>query len=631
MNFKSILAGSLAAVTIFSFAGGRLLSAAPVQAATADELQAQVTALLAQIAALSGSSSSSCMNFTMNLTMGSNNAEVKALQVYLNKKGYTVALSGAGSMGMESTYFGGLTRSALAKYQAAMGISPAAGYFGPISRAKVNADCTGTGTTGTGTTGTTGLNGGEANLNSFDLRREDSIGAEGDSKVVFATAKFDVDDGDARVERIKLVASSTNSSLEKNPWKYFSKVYVMDGSKVLTSMSVSSRDDWSEEGSATNIYSLTINNVGYVAREGDRVELSLAFDINDNINSSDLSQSFSLWIPDSGIRATDAAGVQQYTGMTSDKISFGFEAAQNGSLAIRSSDNDPSAAILVADDVNVSAAYDVFKFDIKNSQSADSLLTDVVIIATTTSNLDALVQKATLSVGGKTFTGDITNVSSTSGKITFPDVNVTLKGDSLTSLSLSTTLARNASGTVQYGVVGSSQTAEGASTGDNVAITGTASGATHTIALTGIVLAPVSTAQTITTPSSNASDTYGTFTIKFKVTAVEDDAYIASTTSALGTAGINYTIVGSPAFAGTTSSLVSVDNATLTSGFYKVASGATATFTLSVSLNPSAAGTYEVDLSSVKFNTTPSLVSASTFTVDTRDGAYKTSPIFITQ
>ncbi len=76
---------------------------------------------------------------TPDLTLGSTNVFVQALQIYLNKKGFTIAASGAGSSGQETTYFGSLTKAALAKFQAAHGISPASGYFGPVTRAYVSA------------------------------------------------------------------------------------------------------------------------------------------------------------------------------------------------------------------------------------------------------------------------------------------------------------------------------------------------------------------------------------------------------------------------------------------------------------------------------------------------------------
>lgn len=73
--------------------------------------------------------------FTRNLDVGMEGEDVKALQVFLNTHGYKLTNDGPGSPGNETTMFGGLTRAALARYQAAQSISPAVGYLGPITRA----------------------------------------------------------------------------------------------------------------------------------------------------------------------------------------------------------------------------------------------------------------------------------------------------------------------------------------------------------------------------------------------------------------------------------------------------------------------------------------------------------------
>jgi len=49
-----------------------------------------------------------------------------------------VSESGPGSVGNETTRFGAATRGALARFQAANGISPAVGYFGAITRSYIN-------------------------------------------------------------------------------------------------------------------------------------------------------------------------------------------------------------------------------------------------------------------------------------------------------------------------------------------------------------------------------------------------------------------------------------------------------------------------------------------------------------
>ncbi|MCX6786817.1 MAG: peptidoglycan-binding domain-containing protein [Candidatus Kaiserbacteria bacterium] len=102
---------------------------------------AKVKAALEGSAPTTGSvTSTAAAAFKSNLTTGSLGSEVKALQEFLNAHGYTVATSGAGSVGKETTTFGAATRAALVKYQNAKGITPAAGYFGTKTRAVINAE-----------------------------------------------------------------------------------------------------------------------------------------------------------------------------------------------------------------------------------------------------------------------------------------------------------------------------------------------------------------------------------------------------------------------------------------------------------------------------------------------------------
>ena len=71
-----------------------------------------------------------------NLSIGSRGIEVTWLQNFLID-----ALAGAAAEALKAVgatgYFGSMTRAALAEYQGAHGISPAAGFFGPITRAHI--------------------------------------------------------------------------------------------------------------------------------------------------------------------------------------------------------------------------------------------------------------------------------------------------------------------------------------------------------------------------------------------------------------------------------------------------------------------------------------------------------------
>lgn len=113
---------------------------------TTAELQAQIAQLLQQIQALqaqlaTGQVGATAYNFTKDLTLGATGADVVALQDFLvaqNKGSAAQRLAGAFAAGVPKGHFGPLTRSAAAEYQAAVGISPAAGFFGPRTRAFVN-------------------------------------------------------------------------------------------------------------------------------------------------------------------------------------------------------------------------------------------------------------------------------------------------------------------------------------------------------------------------------------------------------------------------------------------------------------------------------------------------------------
>ncbi len=140
---KKFVSTALTATTMV-WASGALLLFPVANAQTTADLQAQIAALLAQIQQLqaqlgSQGSSMSSYHFTRNLTVGSTGEDVKALQQFLNGHGVLVSGgSGAGSPGHESTYFGALTKAALAQWQGLNGISPAIGYFGPITMARIN-------------------------------------------------------------------------------------------------------------------------------------------------------------------------------------------------------------------------------------------------------------------------------------------------------------------------------------------------------------------------------------------------------------------------------------------------------------------------------------------------------------
>lgn len=151
---KKLITSALAIITLMGVSGASIPVA---HGQTAAELQAQISSLLATIAALQaqlgtvsgGGAVVTACSFTRDLTLGATGNDVLCLQQYLNGAGFQVSASGAGSPGMESTYFGAKTQAAVSKWQAANGVTPTAGYFGAKSRAKYTALAGMPGTPGT--------------------------------------------------------------------------------------------------------------------------------------------------------------------------------------------------------------------------------------------------------------------------------------------------------------------------------------------------------------------------------------------------------------------------------------------------------------------------------------------------
>jgi peptidoglycan hydrolase-like protein with peptidoglycan-binding domain len=91
--------------------------------------------------------------FSTNLGLGSTGADVVALQTWLISNGYNIPAIASGQQA--KGYFGIQTQSALMRYQMANGLNVSGvgydkelGFFGPLTRAKVNSSCTTTSTGG---------------------------------------------------------------------------------------------------------------------------------------------------------------------------------------------------------------------------------------------------------------------------------------------------------------------------------------------------------------------------------------------------------------------------------------------------------------------------------------------------
>jgi hypothetical protein len=111
--------------------------AKPIAEMTVEELKAEIAriaTLIAQLQAELNKLLGGAQPFTADLSSGTKgNSEVKRLQEFLISKGYLES-------GFNTGNYLSLTVQAVKDYQTAKGITPVAGYFGPKTRAAVNAD-----------------------------------------------------------------------------------------------------------------------------------------------------------------------------------------------------------------------------------------------------------------------------------------------------------------------------------------------------------------------------------------------------------------------------------------------------------------------------------------------------------
>jgi hypothetical protein len=104
-------------------------------------LQAELQTLLNQVSTSTSATSATVATpssqFTRDLKLGLTGSDVKQLQAYLISQNAGTAARALKAHGTTKN-FASLTKAALIEFQKKVGIAPAQGYFGPVTRAYVN-------------------------------------------------------------------------------------------------------------------------------------------------------------------------------------------------------------------------------------------------------------------------------------------------------------------------------------------------------------------------------------------------------------------------------------------------------------------------------------------------------------
>ena len=334
---------SIARLAGFSAGAAMVLGfAAPVAAQSVAELQAQIAALMAQLSAMSGGASASSA-ITSDLTVGSTGSQVVALQNSLVSGGYLMMPAG-----VAPGYFGALTKTAVAKWQAAVGL-PATGYFGPLSRAKFTGSVAGTTTGGTTTGGTVSgtitTPGVEGTLTVTSAPVSSSTLYEGQDMVTVLAFKAEADLSDIALQRVKLDLGSTNTLYRD----VLSKVYLVDDAgKTLASADLNNS---TVVRNGSNEYEITLTGFSsVVAKDATRTYMVKA-DVQGTIDSGDLT-SYTIALADNGVRGIDGAGIDLYSpSLDTDvtkSITFSASLTDSASLTVSANSSNPAAREIVA-------------------------------------------------------------------------------------------------------------------------------------------------------------------------------------------------------------------------------------------------------------------------------------------
>jgi peptidoglycan hydrolase-like protein with peptidoglycan-binding domain len=592
ITFKQQAAGGLLAMAMLTTA----LPAQRAEAATLEQLQAQIQVLLAQLEALKGGSSSNsnlatCNPFAIDLTLGRSGVEVTNLQKFLITQGHTIP---AGATG----YFGEQTRTALAQFQSKHGISPAAGYFGPMTRGKVNALCAATQTPGTdnngGNTDTptspVTLNGEAAFDNYTVTEGDDTSLEEGQKNVSVMDVEFDVEDGDARVNRIDVGFTPDNANTEKRPWRVFTEIAIYDGSTLLKKIDATNRSSWKENNPTTGSYMIRLSGIDHVVTEDDTASLSVRVATASTIDGVADGEAWNIFIPTDGIRAMDAKNLSVSTGNTSDTVTLDIEkGGSSDELTLKRSSDDPEATTLKLKEDARSGFMTVFAFDLDTDNSASDIEIRKLPVQLTVSDgtVGTYLRDARIVIDGTTYTKK-TIVDGATNTITFEfnrDQLVIDAGDRVTAEVQVEfkPLAPASEGTTIFGSVDSDAIdAEGGDDLEANQLIGLITGETHTMHTKGIIASPESMTSEVTSVTGVAND-YGTFTIEMDITAFGQDVYIPTSVADAATYQLED---ANGVVSADTGSAFLTSNAKKQGAYFFIPEGDTKTITLEVTYQP---------------------------------------------
>ena len=622
------------------------------QAQTVSELQAQISALLAQIQALQAQLATvgggsvgggvagipAGFMFNTNLTIGSTGTDVMYLQKVLNAwNSSPIAMSGAGSPGNETSYFGPITAAGVTAFQntyasevlAPVGLTSGTGFFGPSTRAKANmllaaapapSPTPGTPTPGTPSPtpgiSTPGVEGSVI----VTVNSNPASGATlntGETEAVTAV--------DVQVTGSDVLVSRLDLQFNTRPWLYISEMTISDGT---TSKTIAVTEANTTEVTVGSVYSVRVGDLNILIPKDTTKKLTVTVKAVNSLPVGTTTKNIVLTFKANAVRGTDGAGLTQ-TGPTADLGGTRTITVQEPSTAdievTAHADNPKARAVLVnqtAETTGVTLA--IFNLKAKNN---DAILRTIEVedtdsISTSASN----APKVLYVYDGDTLLSSTSSLAAASA--TLANIDLTIPKDTTKTLTVKADLAKStgnyeegATSTITIGIDASSINAEDATNFGAATVSGSA--VTAGTAYFYIKAPQVKLASTPTIagvgglPSGSSGPQTLTGVLTFNITAQGGDIYLpiySATTASNGLQATAATHVASITLTQDYNS--SADYGSSANDTYVVRSGQTETFTLTTNITGCGATTPDeahfngVNLGWIKWGTT----AADTYT-----------------
>lgn len=623
-SIKSGLTAGMLALAITTTA----LPTTKANAQTNTELQAQIQILLAKIQELQSqftNPSTIQINLTRDLREGMSGSDVKALQQFLNSDPATaVAISGIGSKGNETTYFGPATKAAVIKFQnkyrsqvlTPVGLSYGTGFVGASTRAHINAlGKTVTPTTPvvtppvtsdpTPTTPSESIAGEEGEITvTRGSEHTNTLELSGDFDEVYSV-QIKAEDSAMTIDRFDFM-------FDKRPWKYLDSFELYQDGKKIASMKAEEKNFTS----VGNEYRLRFSGLDAVVDKDEKDTFVLEAKALKSLSGDRELDSISLYVPEKGIRAKDTAKIISFNPNSDlDSRSFDFrDAEEDGEITASLSDESPDSGVIPVKKTSNTSNVTVMVVDVEADDSDIEINDAYIKVSSSESQVTNVVKNLSLVFAGKTIATESV-VKNGASPITSKDedgntYNVIeaneyyVHFDSLKNIEIDENdteeLTIKAEFHKQFGryAQGTSvnftlRALEGENSFGEDVVNGnitTGDNSTFSLYTEGLTFS-FKSEEADTKGQLNRT---GVYTITFDITAFGNDVYVPMTagrqtgTTTVGSVGAEYSIVtsaGQKYALGTSVDSLDIVSAKEVGSFYKISEGTTKTVDLDISLD----------------------------------------------